>query len=180
MPLEQSRPWVAATRLEGGGQAPEQVVFDGSARPYAAKLKPRIIEPYSTRLAKNQLWVRSCWGDHRRNVMSPGYERSTTGDVIVVPEQKYSYGSAISLGENKAGLVPPQVRVRDGARNWGTLGYVGKLMLRRGGKGVYFLETDGRVGFMQFGAFSAPAGIDNSTNNVIGAKGHYRTWFSAF
>lgn len=173
--MERQTPWVAATRLEGGGQAPQQVTYRHAAKPFAAPMKPRVIEPYSSRLPKNKLWARR-WTQHQRNVMFRRFEHSITGDVIVVPEQKYSYGNAISLGAFTAGLIPPQTVCRDGPRNWSTLGYIGKLLLRRGGKGVYFLETNGRVGFMQFGAFSAPESVQMPDQGPRGGEGRIDTW----
>ena len=155
VPLPEQNPWVALTRLEATVRTdPEQVAYT-PARPFAAKMKSRVIEPYSTRLSKDRLWARR-WTHHQRNAMTRRFERTKQGDVIVVPEQKYSYGNAISLGEFKAGLVVPQTVCRDGPRNWGHFRYIGKLLLRRSGKGLYFLETNGRIGFMQFGAFSRP------------------------
>ena len=175
-PLPEQNPWTALNRLETHA-TPRSIQTDylPGWRPYAAPLKPRVVVPFSTRLPDSQLWCRRV-ADHDRATMKPRWQRTPKGDVICVKEQKYSYGSAISLGEFKAGLVPPQTVCRDGPRNWGTLGYVAKLILRRGGKGAYFIETDGRVGFLQFKGFTAPANIQFPAGGPRGADGMISTW----
>ena len=104
-------PWTALNRLET--YTTPKAVRDKLRpgwRPYAAPLKPRVVVPFNTRLPDSQLWCRRV-ADHDRATMKPRWQRTPKGDVICVKEQKYSYGSAISLGEFKAGLVPPQNRL---------------------------------------------------------------------
>lgn len=164
LPLDQQKPWTALIRIEqGAGRTPKQITYAGAVKPHAQKRKPRVIQPYSTDLhstlaLRSQLWVRR-WTANDRAKMTRRFERSSTNDIIVVPEQKYPYGNAISLGEFKAGMQPPATICRDGPANWGTHGYICKMILRAGGKGVYVLESNGRLSYLSFKKTDLPPGV---------------------
>lgn len=62
-PLPVQRPWTSRTRFESSygtvGFGAEQTAYPGELpSPTAWKLKPRVVEPFSERLTKKQLWTR--------------------------------------------------------------------------------------------------------------------------
>jgi hypothetical protein len=185
LPAALQRPWVAPIRIESppASMLPARVDYPPAEPPFAATMKARTVTPYTQRHflstyaggTPSQLWARR-WTFHTRPAMARRFWKTLKGDAIVVPEQKYPYDNAISIGSYTAGLVPPVALQRDGPRNVGCLGYVAKLALRRGGKGVYFLETGGRVGHMQFAASDpAPGGGLTRGEGYINTFAGWRT-----
>lgn len=194
-PLPVQAPWVVQRRVPGEYAlpqlAPRQITSIPTAKPYAAKMKARAVQPYTTRLtaASNgsiatlgQLYVRR-WAAHSRNVFFRRFWQTPKGDTIVVAEQKYSREHSVSTGSHQAGLQVPTVVVRDGDRAYGALGYTAKLLLRRNGKGLYFIGTEGRIGFLSFVQQdpAAPSGLvpgESYINTFAGWRTNRPTWGS--
>lgn len=145
VPLPTQAPWTAINRFDrsyvGMANGALQVTYPGSPIvPTAWPLKARPIEPYSTVLTGDQLWVRrtNAVGSleyTRRFVLTP------TGDVAIELDQKYTYGANTGPG---LGLTAPRMTLKDGPRMVGTLGQVSKVIVRRGGS-YYLLDTCGRL-----------------------------------
>ena len=178
-PLPVQDSWVARDRFEIEHVNPKvpaiALVPYSTVKPYVAKLKPRDIQNYSTLLAKTQLWVRNVQV-HQRNVKFRRRFLTDAGDSIIVGEQKYSYhGDAVSTQGRTAGLQPPTFVVRDGPRGLATVGYVCKIRGRRGHKGDYFLETDGRLAHHQVNSFTFPAGVAPFPGGVQVGDGYINT-----
>jgi hypothetical protein len=64
-----------------------------------------------------------------------------TGDLTIQPDNKYFYSEAVAHGI-------PHMTMRDGPRNFGTLGFVSKFIRSLAKTGWYYVETNGRVAFL--------------------------------
>src|SRR6185369_16854531 len=63
---ELQRPFTALLRIESGlmydpKNPPQSFAYNGAAKPHNQPRKTRTVEPYTTRLAPNQLWAET-WG----------------------------------------------------------------------------------------------------------------------
>jgi hypothetical protein len=73
--------------------------------------------------------------------------------------------------------MAPPIGVRDGARGVEQLGFVSKAIMRFDGKGSYFIESQGRVGFKIFDSpFLPPVGVDMSKSQFTGEPGESGTF----
>jgi hypothetical protein len=145
-PLAVQAPWTAVNRFErtyrylANGHA--QITYPGSpVAPTARPLKPRAVTPYTTIQAKSALWVRRV----QQNVgpeLTRRFVSIPTGDVAIEPEQKFFYTTYTGAG---TGLTPPSMGLRDGARGFGNLGPIYKVIVRSSDAGYYMNDPQGRL-----------------------------------
>ena len=138
--------WAAGNRFEKTyGEAtltPVRVAYPGSLpTPRIYPFKPRTFEPWTETLTGNNMWVRRLQahcshGNVRRWVDTPD-------GITIEAEQKYYYSD---VTDNS--LEPPTKTLRDGPRGVGTLGYLFKFIMNPSDLGAYFMDTNGRLGFM--------------------------------
>lgn len=131
--------------------------FTGLPVPKVWPLKPRVIEQYSTLLPKTEQYVRRIQANHsarltRRWTVIPSKKAPVAGDpgiVCIEGDQKYKYSQATSLGNPATfGREAPVICLRDGERGFGSLGTIYTGVVRRGGKGYYLMDTQGRLVLM--------------------------------
>jgi len=138
--------WTAANRFENEfGQCvmtPVKVHYPGSLpTPKIYPFKPREFEPWTENLTGSNMWVRRiqahcAHGNVRRWVDTPD-------GITIEAEQKYYYSD---VTDNS--LEPPTKTLRDGPRGVGTLGYLYKFIMNPSDLGGYFMDTNGRLGFL--------------------------------
>ncbi len=149
-PLAVQNPWTATTRFErtnnAYGNGSVQLPDADLQPPKLFPLKPRIAEHYSTILPKDKLWARVTQANNsgltRRVVLTP------TGDKVIEADQRYFYDDATAQGNANIGLVPPSITMKDGPRGVGVLGFIYKFLMSPADNGAYFMDTNGRFGFI--------------------------------
>lgn len=132
--------WIAPSRYElGRGLAQGSVQIDYPGAPPVLPGHPhpaRVIEPYGTRLANDELWV------SRLGMYAGGFVRRFTslpdGDVAILPRQMYFHSDMDDHG----------IALIDGPRNVGTLGHAIAALVHPQGRGFYGLSVNGRVWFI--------------------------------
>jgi len=153
-PLPAQAPWTMRSRFDltynllSPGHA--QLSYPGTPPvAHGVPLKPRVVEPFATRLPLKDLWTRRL-SHHDDTNMRRIFSRLPTGDVCLEQDQKYFYYDAVSPSLAAAIRLPPRVTLMDGGRGLSTLGYVYKIILDPGGKGMYMSDTIGRICFMSW------------------------------
>lgn len=181
-PLPEQTPWTGTNLFEitYGNIKPDCAVAPfTTAAPRNFPLKTRAAVPYTTVLPKTKLWVRHQTANNSAR-LTRRFATIPTGDVVIAADQKYFYTDATSKGQttgNAPGLNPPSVTVRDGPRGVGSLGFVYKMIVRRGGKMVYTGETNGRVGCIVLDDLrTPPPGVDMTKSAVQGKQGEIATF----
>jgi hypothetical protein len=151
VPLPEQKPWASMLRFEVKygphlNHAEQLDYTAGTPQPKYWPIKSRVVQPYTERLTKNNLWV---------HIVGPNYgPRLTripvelpTGDIAIEENQKYFYNDATTFGQDNPVAGPPVATLRDGPRGVGTIGYLYKIIVRRGLKGFYQFDTAGRLSF---------------------------------
>lgn len=153
-PLATQVPWTMRSRFEvqydNFPRGHAQLAYPGTPpAAHRVPLKPRVAEPFATRLPPSELWSRRL-SPHDDRSMRRIFVRLPTGDLCLEQDQKYFYFDATSPSLAAVLRLPPRVSLMDGGRGLSTLGYVYKIILDPGGKGMYMSDTVGRICFMSW------------------------------
>ena len=151
-PLPDPTPWTATRRFEmsngGASNYAIQIQYRGEYLSPRPPLKARIAPAYSDLIPKTQQWVSKVSQNFGSN-MPRRWALAPTGDIVINATQKYFHQDAISK-EGATEPFVPRVVMRDGPMGQATLGQVCDIRIREGGKGAYFLETNGRFGLLRW------------------------------
>lgn len=151
-PLPDPAPWTATRRFEFTyGDARNyavQVQYRGEYLSPRPPLKTRTAPAYSDLIPKTQQWV-SKVGQNFDKEFQRRWALAPTGDVVIDCCQKYFHADGISTAGATEPFLP-RVTMRDGPMGRATLGQVCDIRIREGGKGAYFLETNGRFGLLRW------------------------------
>lgn len=147
--LATQKPWTATDRFEVTNgkmeQGYAQLTYPGrDFAPVRYPLKPRPANPFNgVFLPKSERWARRL----HTNVTNANMRRFVeipTGDIDIEVHQKYFYDQAISQGFTR----PPKTCLRDGPLGVGALGYLYKGIMNPSDQGMYWSDTNGRLGFL--------------------------------
>lgn len=159
-PLPVQRPWKAPNRyMQKNGTANYAVQIQYAKRsPTALPMKPRVIEPYSTPLGKSAKWVTNISENSEGSNIR--FSASPTGDVVLELMQKYFHNNAIT--PPTATQQPIHVyNLVGGARHQGSLGPISDAFIRADKKGIYMLDTIGRMVLLRLNGEVVPEfGVD--------------------
>lgn len=176
-PLPEQKPWSTITHFEETwgrfAQGSLRVDYPGSIpMPVVFPLKAREHPPAGgVLLGKDKFKIRKITDNISARLLR-NFVDLPTGDVAIEGDQKYFHTSAINGGRK-----PPIVTTRDGPRGHGSLGYVYKFIIRRGGKVAYFMETNGRFGIIVLEDITTvpEPGADMSLNVMPKKQGYIAT-----
>lgn len=145
-PLPVQRPWSATNRFERkGGMTMAAVQFQyGTPTPFTRPLKKREVIESSELVGKEQWWATHQTANHGGGGTTRRWAKAPTGDIVIELDQKYFHGDAITAQGDKV-PPPPTISLHDGPRGVGCVGYIADIIVRPPGKGIYTVETGGRM-----------------------------------
>ncbi|MES2958507.1 MAG: hypothetical protein V4792_09975 [Pseudomonadota bacterium] len=180
LPAALQTPWTTVNRFDlsyhDTGNVAVQMRYPGALpTPKAGKMRDRVAAPVTARLDPAKTWARSPIATSAIKNTRRWFEYPS-GDVGIVNAHKYHRTDGATMARATGPMIP-QTPVRSGPRYVGWLGYVAHLLIRRGNKGVYFLETNGRFGLMKpDGEIINEGGVDLKPGALCGheavTRGH--------
>lgn len=182
-PLPVQRPWTATNRFEMTekasvgtmGNAAVQIEY-AKRTPTARPMRKRTPAKVTKRLQPHETWVRSPVS-HVAHMLMRRWVETPDGDLCIANGQEYFHNDAITPASATKQPVS-KVLIRSGPRYVGTNGRVVDMLIRPNEQGVYFLDIEGRFGWITpDGEVVTEGGLELDPDKMPGHDGVLRDGF---